>query len=498
MKRRVLLTAIMTLLLILTGCTHEDTPTSAYDLAGRTYYNTVDQFGNEDHSQIWFGKDGSFVMRDNFAEGYYELTGSWSVKENVCTLDVTSSGVGNYKTVLFEIRDNDTLILKTTLAGSRSNSYFTTTEIRGEPFLYDTYYNQTQVAQEIDSSYITLNSDASFTLVDRNGEITEIVGTYTMVKDTLTMTYRKGGAAQTFEMKIKDPQNLVMLNDVGASATGDIFKVFTPDPGPEKIPCEGLQSPKSKYKVEAGSSPFNLNIVTKPANTTDAITYHSNNEKIVKVSETGAVTPGSKVGKTTIDVTCGTQSLTIGFETTTPSATGVELDPGVMQLTMGETQKLKAKVLPSSADQTVTFKSADTKIAKVDKNGNVKGVFLGKTKITATAANGANSYINVYVEGETVIFEMEDNVSVKAASGEKIPYKAYLITCYGENYNKQDVTLECEFHTKYTSALDIDGNGNVYAKGAIYDTVDIPIYFTWNDGSSLNITSQTFTVHVVK
>ncbi|MBP5280397.1 MAG: hypothetical protein J6Z03_07920, partial [Erysipelotrichaceae bacterium] len=91
-----------------------------------------------------------------------------------------------------------------------------------------------------------------------------------------------------------------------------------------------------------------------------------------------------------------------------------------------------------------------------------------------------------------------NNVSVKAGSGEKIPYKATWISCYDFAVNKQDVTNEVDFHTAFTSALDIDGYGNVYAKGAVYDTVDITVYFTFTDGSSFNVRSQDFIVHVEK
>ncbi len=499
MKKRVFFTVLLAVILILSGCSGggKEDETEKYYLAGHTYYNTVDAFGNADHSQIWFGKDGSFVMRDNFAEGYYELTGTWSIKENVCTLDVETSGVGNYKMVKFEIVDDDTLILKTTLAGSRADSYFTTSQIKGDPFVYGTYYNFSQPSGDL--SYVEINSDASFSFVDRNElGVREYKGKYTMNDGMLTLTYYEEGTAKTIQMLIQDRETLVLQNDVGVSATGDIFSITEPVPPTVTIPCEKLTVKEKSQKVEASSGSFNLGVKASPADTTDEIIYRSNDEKIVTVDGSGNATAGSKVGKTTIEVTCGSQKLTISFETTTPKATGVKLDQNVIKMSMNETRKLKATVVPSTADQSVKFKSSDSKVAKVDKNGNITGVLPGKAKITVTASDGASSYCNVYVEGETVIFEMEDNVSVKAASGQKIPYKAYLIICQEDYYDKQDVTLEVEFHTAYTSALDIDGNGNVYAKGAIYDTVDIPVYFTWNDGSSLNVTSQTFTVHVEK
>ncbi|MBQ2659277.1 MAG: hypothetical protein IJF87_12000, partial [Erysipelotrichaceae bacterium] len=129
---------------------------------------------------------------------------------------------------------------------------------------------------------------------------------------------------------------------------------------------------------------------------------------------------------------------------------------------------------------------------------NVTGVSPGNTKITVKAVNDVSATCDVCVEGETVIFEMKNNVSVNAGSGEKIPYKAYHVGCYDGETFKNDVTDYVDFHTAYTSALDIDGNGNVYAKGAVYETVDIEVYFTYSDGGSFFVTSDTYIVHVEK
>ena len=97
MKKKVaILLAAAVVLLSLCGCTpsrkEEETSGPAYDLAGKTYYNTVDNYGHEDHSKVWFGKDGSFVMNDSYSQGYYDITGTWALNEDVCTLTVDNTG----------------------------------------------------------------------------------------------------------------------------------------------------------------------------------------------------------------------------------------------------------------------------------------------------------------------------------------------------------------------------------------------------------------------
>ena len=411
MKRKIGILILMVLLLCSCGKKEQGT---VYELAGKTYYNTVDNYGNEDHSKIWFGKDGSFVLNDNFFEGYYDITGTWSLKENVCTLKVKETGVGSFSTIIFEVKDNDTLILKTNLAGSVSDDTFSTTEIKG--------------------------------------------------------------------------------SSAGDSGKKDDTK---PEDTDKEVPCTAIVSLYKNYWAEEGTKSWHLDIKPLPENTTDKMTYKSNDESIVTIDENGNVTTGA-IGKTTIDITCGSQKLTVGFETRVDGPTKLTLDPASITILKGNTTKINVKTEPESVDTKLTFTSADPDIASVDKDGNVTGLFPGLTKVTVKAENGVSAICDVCVEGETVVFEMENNVSVKAGSGEKIPYKAYWIMCYDGTVTTNDVTEYVDFHTAYTSALDIDGHGNVYAKGSIYETTDVPVYFSYSDGSSFYVESETFYVHVVK
>ena len=120
---------LISVLLMLVSCTKK-VDYASY-ISGKTFYNTVDEFDNIDHSKIWFGTDKSFVMQDNFFDGTYEISGKWAIENNVCTLTVDKTGVGAYETIKFEIKDEDTIILKTALAGSKFEDTFTTTEVKG-------------------------------------------------------------------------------------------------------------------------------------------------------------------------------------------------------------------------------------------------------------------------------------------------------------------------------------------------------------------------------
>ena len=110
---------------LLCACGPKDNVEQTPAIAGKTYFNTVDEFDNAEHSKIWFGKDGSFVMKDCFFDGYYELSGKWSIEKGVVTLNVEN---GKFDKVIFEVKDDDSLTLKSTLTGSSSDTLFTTTK----------------------------------------------------------------------------------------------------------------------------------------------------------------------------------------------------------------------------------------------------------------------------------------------------------------------------------------------------------------------------------
>ena len=241
-------------LFLLCACGPKNEEQETPVIAGRTYYNTVDEFDNLEHSKVWFGKDGSFVMKDNFYDGYYEINGTWTVKENVASLEVESSGVGVPGTIMFEIQDEDTLILKSTLAGSKMDDVFSTTEVKGsgnsssgnsntqstidhvfntQENSYFVFWNINQKTERV--SMVELIGNDMIIFQDRNDDsVNEFQGTFKEEDGYIVITaaskehpFPERMVGEKF-LKISDKNTLILEQDFPISAAGDVFSSHSP------------------------------------------------------------------------------------------------------------------------------------------------------------------------------------------------------------------------------------------------------------------------------
>ena len=241
MKRlqSILWTALSAVLLCAcTGGTNE-----VPDPGGKTFYSTTDEYSETDSSRVWFGKDGSFVLTDNFYEGYYEMTGTWSLKENVITLNVESTGVGNFTKVLFEIEDEKTITLQTSLAGSQNGDIFTTDKPSGGSSgplptttpsakpeeVTSTYYNASR--KGFGQSQVQFYPDMTFEFTEVQGMGAEritrrfgVEGEMLIFSNFDEPLYNSAGEqVWNLEMEMIDDNTLVLRTDLKDSRYGDIF-----------------------------------------------------------------------------------------------------------------------------------------------------------------------------------------------------------------------------------------------------------------------------------
>ena len=102
---------------------------------------------------------------------------------------------------------------------------------------------------------------------------------------------------------------------------------------------------------------------------------------------------------------------------------GVAVDPKDLELGPGQTGQLSASVSPVTADQTVSWRTANSAIATVDNTGLVTGVAAGETTVTATSVSGGKeASCAVTVQG---IVLNNESVTVKENNNITLGYTVY-------------------------------------------------------------------------
>ena len=211
------------------------------------------------------------------------------------------------------------------------------------------------------------------------------------------------------------------------------------------VAVDGVQINKTEYTLKETET-VQLSAIVTPSNATDkTLTWKSSNDSVAKVdAATGLVTAVAE-GKATITVvakngksaTCeitvekkatepstdetttpatgdttkpstdqptsttpaGTQPTTQpATQPTVPPVTGIKMNRTTANVIVGKTKKVTVKLTPSNiVDTGVKFTSANSSIATVDANGNIKGRRPGKTVVTAMTSNGLTATVKVTV-----------------------------------------------------------------------------------------------------
>ncbi len=226
---------------------------------------------------------------------------------------------------------------------------------------------------------------------------------------TLTATVTPGDATnKTIKWSSSNP-NVAAVSGGKVTAVSAGEAVITAEAGNQKATCkvnvkakEPVKPPvvavtkivlnKTSMSLKVGASET-LRATVTPANATDkTITWSSSNTKIATVDKTGKVKAASAgTARITAKTSNGkTAVCTVTVTKPVVKVTSVKLNRTKLTLNKGKTVSLKATVNPSGAtNKRVSWKSSNTKVATVDKNGKVKAVSKGTATITVTTADGS-------------------------------------------------------------------------------------------------------------
>lgn len=195
--------------------------------------------------------------------------------------------------------------------------------------------------------------------------------------------------------------------------------------------------------------------------------------------------------KVTSSTTAGeTRTIYAIWNSVVTTITGITISPKPAEVEVGKTIQLTAVVTPSTANQTVNWRSSDPNIASVDNNGVVTGKVVGTVTITATTQDGTKSdtaQVTVKAEGSgTTTHNITFNCN--GGSGSVAPVSV--------NFG-QTITLPTNSCARigYTFTgwnTSSNGSGTAYADGASID-------YTLNDNLELfaqwTRNSNTYVIH---
>ena len=177
-------------------------------------------------------------------------------------------------------------------------------------------------------------------------------------------------------------------NNTEPSSTTPTVTSSTPSPS-TPVAVSGVALDKKVATVNVGKK-VTVKATVTPANADNkTLAWTSSNTKIATVSN--GVVKGVKAGRAiiTAKTTDGSNISATCTVTVKQPVTRISLSKKATMYT-GKKLTLKAKVNPANAsNKALTWKSSNTKIAKVASNGVVTGVKAGTVKITATAKDGS-------------------------------------------------------------------------------------------------------------
>lgn len=172
------------------------------------------------------------------------------------------------------------------------------------------------------------------------------------------------------------------------SSTTPTVTSSTPSPS-TPVAVSGVALDKKVATINVGRT-VTVKATVTPANADNkTLAWTSSNTKIATVSN--GVVKGVKAGRViiTAKTTDGSNISATCTVTVKQPVTSISLSKKATMYT-GKKLTLKAKVNPANAsNKALTWKSSNTKIAKVASNGVVTGVKAGTVKITATAKDGS-------------------------------------------------------------------------------------------------------------
>lgn len=276
-------------------------------------------------------------------------------------------------------------------------------------------------------------------------------------------------------------------NNTEPSSTTPTVTSSTPSPS-TPVAVSGVALNKKVATVNVGKK-VTVKATVTPANADNkTLVWTSSNTKIATVSN--GVVKGVKAGRVIITAKTTDDSNISATCTVTVKqpVTRISLSKKATMYT-GKKLTLKAKANPANAsNKALTWKSSNTKIAKVASNGVVTGVKAGTVKITATAKDGsrksATCTVTVRQSVSKITLSKTNVVLPKKGSS----YNVRVTVAPKNAYNKNVAVKSAKTKVAKVSASTVKSGKTVKITAVKKGTTKV--VFTAKDGSKKSATCK--------
>lgn len=276
-------------------------------------------------------------------------------------------------------------------------------------------------------------------------------------------------------------------NNTEPSSTTPTVTSSTPSPS-TPVAVSGVALDKKVATINVGKT-VTVKATVTPANADNkTLAWTSSNTKIATVSN--GVVKGVKAGRViiTAKTTDGSNISATCTVTVKQPVTRISLSKKATMYT-GKKLTLKAKVNPANAsNKALTWKSSNTKIAKVASNGVVTGVKAGTVKITATAKDGsrksATCTVTVRQSVSKITLSKTNVVLPKKGSS----YNVRVTVAPKNAYNKNVAVKSAKTKVAKVSASTVKSGKTVKITAVKKGTTKV--VFTAKDGSKKSATCK--------
>ena len=158
-----------------------------------------------------------------------------------------------------------------------------------------------------------------------------------------------------------------------------------------KVAVNKIQLSETAVVILTGDT-IQLTATLAPENAVDkTVGWQSSNDAVAKVDKNGNVI-GIAIGTATITATTAnglTATCSVNVNAGPVAVTGISLDKTALSMSVNSSYNLTATISPfDAADKTIIWNSDDKSIVKVNDNGVVTALKVGKATITAKTSNG--------------------------------------------------------------------------------------------------------------